>query len=35
MAGQHREEELVDEPDWKGPLGEAFEQALAYLESLP
>src|SRR4051812_50170453 len=22
-------------PDWKGPLGEAFEQALAYLEPLP
>jgi glutamate/tyrosine decarboxylase-like PLP-dependent enzyme len=22
-------------PDWKGPLGEAFEQALAYLEHLP
>jgi glutamate/tyrosine decarboxylase-like PLP-dependent enzyme len=26
---------VVDEPDWKGPLGEAFEQALAYLEGLP
>ncbi|HJU02595.1 MAG TPA: aspartate aminotransferase family protein, partial [Actinomycetes bacterium] len=25
----------MDEPDWKGPLGEAFEQALAYLEGLP
>ncbi len=22
-------------PDWKGPLGEAFEQSLGYLESLP
>jgi glutamate/tyrosine decarboxylase-like PLP-dependent enzyme len=26
---------VVHEPDWKGPLGEAFEQAVAYLESLP
>jgi glutamate/tyrosine decarboxylase-like PLP-dependent enzyme len=25
----------VDQPDWKGPLGEAFDQALAYLEGLP
>ena len=25
----------MDEPDWKGPLGEAFEQALTYLEGLP
>jgi glutamate/tyrosine decarboxylase-like PLP-dependent enzyme len=25
----------VHEPDWKGPLGEAMERAVAYLESLP
>jgi glutamate/tyrosine decarboxylase-like PLP-dependent enzyme len=25
----------VNEPDWKRPLGEAFDQALAYLEGLP
>ena len=25
----------MDQPDWKGPLGEAFDQALAYLEGLP
>jgi glutamate/tyrosine decarboxylase-like PLP-dependent enzyme len=25
----------VDRPDWKGPLGEAFERAVAYLEGLP
>jgi glutamate/tyrosine decarboxylase-like PLP-dependent enzyme len=25
----------VHEPDWKRPLGEAFDQALAYLEGLP
>jgi glutamate/tyrosine decarboxylase-like PLP-dependent enzyme len=25
----------VDTPDWKGPLGEALDQALAYLEGLP
>jgi glutamate/tyrosine decarboxylase-like PLP-dependent enzyme len=25
----------VDQPDWKGSLGEAFDQALAYLEGLP
>jgi glutamate/tyrosine decarboxylase-like PLP-dependent enzyme len=25
----------VDTPDWKGPLGEALDQALAYLEDLP
>jgi glutamate/tyrosine decarboxylase-like PLP-dependent enzyme len=25
----------VREPDWKGPLGEAYEQALAYLGGLP
>jgi glutamate/tyrosine decarboxylase-like PLP-dependent enzyme len=25
----------VREPDWKGPLGEAYEQALAYLGRLP
>jgi glutamate/tyrosine decarboxylase-like PLP-dependent enzyme len=25
----------MDEPDWKGPLGEAFGQAIAYLEGLP
>jgi hypothetical protein len=25
----------VDEPDWKGPLGEAFGSALEYLEGLP
>src|ERR671930_373425 len=25
----------VEEPDWKGSLGEAFEHALAYLEGLP
>ena len=25
----------MNEPDWKGPLSEAFEQALAYLEGLP
>jgi glutamate/tyrosine decarboxylase-like PLP-dependent enzyme len=25
----------VNEPDWKRPLGEAFDQAVAYLESLP
>jgi hypothetical protein len=24
----------VDQPDWKGPLGEAFDQALAYLLKL-
>jgi glutamate/tyrosine decarboxylase-like PLP-dependent enzyme len=25
----------MNEADWKGPLGEAFEEALAYLEGLP
>jgi glutamate/tyrosine decarboxylase-like PLP-dependent enzyme len=25
----------LDGPDWKGPLGEAFNQAVTYLESLP
>jgi glutamate/tyrosine decarboxylase-like PLP-dependent enzyme len=25
----------MDQPDWKGPLEEAFDQALAYLEGLP
>jgi glutamate/tyrosine decarboxylase-like PLP-dependent enzyme len=25
----------VNEPDWKGALGEAFEEALAYLQDLP
>ena len=25
----------VDPPDWKGPLGEAFDRALMYLEGLP
>jgi glutamate/tyrosine decarboxylase-like PLP-dependent enzyme len=30
-----REEGDVIRPDWKAPLAEAFEQALAYLESLP
>jgi glutamate/tyrosine decarboxylase-like PLP-dependent enzyme len=25
----------VEQPDWKGPLGEAYEQALAYLQGLP
>jgi glutamate/tyrosine decarboxylase-like PLP-dependent enzyme len=25
----------LDRPDWKGPLGEAFERALCYLEGLP
>jgi hypothetical protein len=25
----------MDQPDWKGSLGEAFDQALAYLEGLP
>jgi len=25
----------VEQPDWKGSLGEAFDQALAYLEGLP
>ena len=25
----------MNEPDWKRPLGEAFDQALAYLEGLP
>jgi glutamate/tyrosine decarboxylase-like PLP-dependent enzyme len=25
----------MDEPDWKGPLGEAVDHALAYLEGLP
>jgi glutamate/tyrosine decarboxylase-like PLP-dependent enzyme len=25
----------VNEPDWKRPLGEAFDQALAYLDGLP
>jgi glutamate/tyrosine decarboxylase-like PLP-dependent enzyme len=25
----------MNEPDWKGPLGEAFEHALAYLQELP
>jgi hypothetical protein len=25
----------ADEPDWKGPLGEAFGSALEYLEGLP
>jgi glutamate/tyrosine decarboxylase-like PLP-dependent enzyme len=25
----------VDRPDWRGPLGEAFDRALCYLEGLP
>ena len=25
----------MNEPDWKGALGEAFEEALAYLQDLP
>ena len=25
----------MNEPDWKGPLGEAFEEALAYLQGVP
>jgi glutamate/tyrosine decarboxylase-like PLP-dependent enzyme len=25
----------VNEPDWKGPLGQAFEEALRYVEGLP
>ena len=25
----------MEQPDWKGPLGEAFDHALAYLEGLP
>jgi glutamate/tyrosine decarboxylase-like PLP-dependent enzyme len=25
----------VDRPDWKGPLGEAFDRSVAYLEGLP
>jgi hypothetical protein len=25
----------MDEPDWKGPLGEALGSALKYLEGLP
>ena len=25
----------MEQPDWKGPLGEAFEQAVGYLEDLP
>ena len=25
----------MNEPDWKGPLGEAFGEALGYLERLP
>ncbi|HEV2917823.1 MAG TPA: aspartate aminotransferase family protein, partial [Actinomycetota bacterium] len=25
----------MNEPDWKRPLGEAFDQALAYLDGLP
>jgi hypothetical protein len=25
----------MNEPDWKGALGEAFEEALGYLEGLP
>jgi glutamate/tyrosine decarboxylase-like PLP-dependent enzyme len=25
----------MNEPDWKGPLGEAFEESLAYLQGLP
>jgi glutamate/tyrosine decarboxylase-like PLP-dependent enzyme len=28
-------EEHMNEPDWKGPLSEAFEEALAYLQGLP
>jgi glutamate/tyrosine decarboxylase-like PLP-dependent enzyme len=29
------EESVMEQPDWKGPLGEAFDQALAYLDGLP
>jgi hypothetical protein len=25
----------MEQPDWKGPLGEAFDHALSYLEGLP
>ncbi len=25
----------MNEPDWKGALGEAFEEAVAYLQGLP
>lgn len=25
----------MNEPDWKGALGEAFEESLAYLQGLP
>src|SRR5512132_1684946 len=31
----HERRACMDEPDWKGPLGEAFGSALEYLEGLP
>src|SRR3954465_1264547 len=35
-SGSHDERSAtVISPDWKTPLGEAFEQAVAYLEGLP